>query len=94
MAPFLKLTFNFFSKMPNIKVSPPSAASRVSVSVAKDEAPPSKKDVNNEKLMVRFYDLLLDIRFQKVYYFNTHRCIHKRNNCKMDKKQEHTTNHR
>ena len=51
MAPF-KYKLNFFRKMPNIKVSPPSAASRVSVSVAKDEAPPSKKDVNNEKLMV------------------------------------------
>ena len=36
--------------MPNIKVSPPSAASRVSVKPS--EA--TKKDVNNEKLMVIF----------------------------------------
>ena len=50
--------------MPNIKVSPPSAASRVSVSVAKDEAP-SKKDVNNEKLMVRFYDFSVRSEIQE-----------------------------
>jgi hypothetical protein len=42
--------------MPNIRVSPPSAASRISN--AKDE-PTSKKDVNNEKLMVRIIYFLL-----------------------------------